>query len=86
MRVTFSRYVIGAIIRNQQKISRVNKYDKVDLVATQTSDYREKAKEVLKAAQMRDAGKVVVKHPTLPNTWVVVSPEKAKNLTQKSNE
>lgn len=64
----------------------MNKYDKVDLVATQTSDYREKAREVLKAAQLRDADKVAVKHPTLPNTWIMVSPERAKILTQSNHE
>ena len=61
----------------------MNKYDKVDLVATQTSDYREKVREVLKAAQIRDAGKVAVKHPTLPNTWIMVSPERAKQINAK---
>lgn len=64
----------------------MNKYDKVDLVGSLTSDYQAKAREVLKAAQLRDAGKVAVKHPTLPNTWIMVSPERAKILTQSNHE
>ena len=64
----------------------MNKYDKVDLIGTLTSDYHAKAKEVLLAAQKRDAGKVRIKHPTLPNTWLFVSPEKAKLVTQKQHE
>ena len=61
----------------------MNKYDKVDLVGVQTSDYQAKAREILKEAQLRDAGKVAVKHPTLPNTWIMVSPEKAKLINAK---
>lgn len=61
----------------------MNKYDKVDLVGTLGSEYHAKAKELLGSAKERDAGKVRVKHPTLPNTWLYVSRERAKNLTQK---
>lgn len=55
----------------------MNKYDKVDLVGTLGSEYHAKVKELLKSAKERDAGKVRIKHPTLPNTWLFVSPERA---------
>ena len=83
MKVICSLFAIGVIIVNLPKINRMNKYDKVDLVGVQTSDYQAKAREILKEAQLRDAGKVAVKHPTLPNTWIMVSPEKAKLINAK---
>jgi hypothetical protein len=46
----------------------------------------EKAKEALKRVKQRDKCKVRIPHPTLPNTWLLVSPEKAKILTQRSYE
>lgn len=64
----------------------MNKYDKVDLVGTPGSEYHAKAKELLRSAKERDAGKVRVKHPTLPNTWLYVSLERAIKLTQNKHE
>lgn len=40
----------------------------------------DKAKEVLKKVKQRDKAKVRIPHPTLPNTWLLVSPERAKQI------
>ena len=64
----------------------MEKYDRVDLVATPNSEFHKRARELLQEAKMKDAGKVMVKHPILPNTWLMVSPERAKMLTQGGHE
>ena len=64
----------------------MNKYDKIDLEGIPASEVHNRVRELLDQAKKRDAGKVPVKHPTLPNTWLMVSPEKAKILTQSSHE
>lgn len=42
---------------------------------------RGNALKMLKLVKKRDKGKVRVPHPTLPKTWLLVSPEKAKRMT-----
>ena len=51
--------------------------DKRSLVVAPNND---KAKELLNECKKRDAGKVRVKHPKLPNTWVFMQLEKAQEM------
>ena len=41
---------------------------------------RRYAQDAVKKCKERDKGKVQIPHPKLPNTWLLVSPEKAKKM------
>ena len=59
-------------------LTRINADDIT--VSTSWKDYKEKANKVLEKCKKKDEGKIKVPHPKLPNTWVYMSPEKAKKL------
>ena len=91
MRGTFSRYATSATTPNPLKTSKMINIDIIiesqmkadDVVAGSSwSAHKERARELVKECKKRDKeqGKITVAHPTLPNTWLLVTPKKAAKM------